>query len=363
MKDTRISIAELPRLVEALPAPERALFHRLFHLSSTVGRLSPPPSMHAWIKGHFGAVERVLVQRIVKVTNLVTMEGALFNELRASRPMEAKDDADLKATIMQNVGDPFCRPLEGTPEDVFGRIRGRHSITASNIAKYDGFHGLVIFDRHDPLDFNAEEVADYIDTSLAWAREAHRTDPQARYFFFMWNCLWRAGASILHGHAQLTLTREMHYPKVEALRRAALSYRQKWGSGYFDDLFAVHKALGLAFEKDGVRVLAYLTPIKEKETLMMAEGVEASFKLAVYRALNCFVHRLGVRSFNLAFYLPPIASTEEDWSEFPVLARLVDRGDLNNRTADFGAMELYAASVVSSDPFRVVEALREEFGA
>ena len=38
---------------------------------------------------------------------------------------------------------------------------------------------------------------------------------------------------------------------------------------------------------------------------------------------------------------------------------MVDRGDPMNRTADFGAMELYASSVVSSDPFRVAAALRE----
>jgi len=44
----------------------------------------------------------------------------------------------------------------------------------------------------------------------------------------------------------------------------------------------------------------------------------------------------------------------------PVVVRLVDRGDPLNRTSDFGAMELYAASVVSSDPFRVAEVLWED---
>jgi hypothetical protein len=39
----------------------------------------------------------------------------------------------------------------------------------------------------------------------------------------------------------------------------------------------------------------------------------------------------------------------------------VDRGDPHNKTADIGAMELYAASVIASDPFRVAETLREAF--
>jgi hypothetical protein len=37
----------------------------------------------------------------------------------------------------------------------------------------------------------------------------------------------------------------------------------------------------------------------------------------------------------------------------------VDRGDPANRTSDIGAMELYAAPVVASDPFRVAETLRD----
>jgi hypothetical protein len=44
-----------------------------------------------------------------------------------------------------------------------------------------------------------------------------------------------------------------------------------------------------------------------------------------------------------------------------MVVRIVDRGDPNNKTADIGAMELYAASVIASDPFRVAEALREVF--
>ena len=55
--------------------------------------------------------------------------------------------------------------------------------------------------------------------------------------------------------------------------------------------------------------------------------------------------------------MPPLAAVSEDWSGFPVIVRLVDRGDVNTRVADFGAMELYASSVVSSDPFAVATAV------
>jgi hypothetical protein len=77
----------------------------------------------------------------------------------------------------------------------------------------------------------------------------------------------------------------------------------------------------------------------------------------MYRALHYLVERLNVVSFNAVIWEQPLTPTPEDWSGMPVIVRMVDRGDPLNRTSDFGAMELYAASVVSSDPFRVAETL------
>jgi hypothetical protein len=66
---------------------------------------------------------------------------------------------------------------------------------------------------------------------------------------------------------------------------------------------------------------------------------------------------MGVVAHNMALYLPPLAPDGEDWRRFAPHARIVDRGDPANRTSDIGAMELYAASVIASDPFRVADAL------
>ena len=357
MSDASGGIANLEKFVQALAPDDRARFERIFKVTTTVGELKPPETMHDWIRKYFGSLEAVQKQRIVKVTNLITLEAALFNELRASRPMEVKDAADLEQTILSNVGDPFCKPLEGTPEDVFGRVKGKHCITASNVAKYDGFHGLVVFDQHNPLRFTADEVQDYFDTALCWAREAHCADKEARYFFLMWNCLWRSGASILHGHMQMTLGQGMHYARVEHLRRSALLYKLAHGRDYFGDLYAVHRALGLTSEDEDVHILSYLAPIKEREVILVSQHLDQNLKQAVYRVLKCFVEALGVRSFNLALYMQPIDSVPEDWSGFPFVVRIVDRGDPNNKTADFGAMELYASSVITSDPFQVAQTL------
>ena len=75
--------------------------------------------------------------------------------------------------------------------------------------------------------------------------------------------------------------------------------------------------------------------------------------------LACFRDKLGVSSFNLGLATPPLADTEESWEGFPVIIRLVDRGDTGSRVSDIGGMEIYASSVVSSDPFELGRQLEE----
>lgn len=360
MSEATGKITDLPALIESLRPEDRAAAERIFDAGATTGRLDPPEAMRAWIENSFGSVDAVLEQRIVRVTNRVTLEGTLFNGLRASRPLDTGVSIDLEREIDATAGDPFCHPEEGTPADVFGRVRGEHAITASNVAKYDGFHGVVVFDDHNPLHLTPEKVSDYVSVGLEWCRRALEADPQARYPFLMWNCLWRAGGSIIHGHAQVTATRGSHYPKVERLRRASSSYKSEHGSDYFDDLYRVHAALGLDVPaEDGVRAFASLSPVKEKEVVVIGRSSEDEhLRRTVGALLRDYVQALGVRAFNVAFYMPPLAPTEEDWSEFPTVVHLVDRGSPANRTSDIGAMELYAASVVASDPFRVAEVLR-----
>jgi hypothetical protein len=355
------NISRLGELVEALPQADRERFRRIFLVNTSTGRLEPTAAMLEWIERQFGSVETVREQKVVRVTNLVTMEGSLFNPLRSRRPMAIGKREELTAIIEKERGGAFCRPLESTPEDTFGRVRGKHSVTASNIAKFDGFSGVVVFEEHDPLTFTPEAIVDYIDTGVAWLRKAHEQDEEAKYPFLLWNCLCRAGSSIVHGHAQMILGREMHYARVEGLRRAAQAYEQEWGSNYFDDLYLVHHSLGLALEREGTRILVYLTPVKDREVLLFSPNLDDGLKGSIYKVLDGYVRGMGVSSFNVALCMPPFGSTRESWSGFPVVARIVDRGDPMNRTVDVAAMELYASSVLFSDPFQVMTALRGWF--
>ncbi len=354
------TIVDLNVLVEALPQKSKELFQRIFSFSITEGCLKPPETMLPWIEQQFGSVDRVTEQKIIKVTNMVTFEGSIFNSLRALRPRQFEDRLRVEARILDRAkDDPLSKPLEDTPEDIFGRIKGKHCITASNIAKYDGLHGMIIFKDFNPLKFSREEVIDYLDTGWRWAQKAHEFDPLARYYFFLWNALKKAGASLAHGHAQVVLGRDHHYAKIEALRQAALQYKAKYNSDYFDDLYQVHLNLGLALEKNGIRILSYLTPIKEKEMMLLSPALNDSFKNIVYEVLACFRDCMHVTSFNVGIATPPLNSIPKVWKNFPVIARIVDRGYPWDGSSDFGTMELYAASIISSDPFQVARELKK----
>jgi hypothetical protein len=359
-----VSIVELEERIAALPPEPRAAAGRIYAVSATTGTLVPPDTMRPWIEKLFGSVDAVRSQRIVRVTDLVTLEGALFNALRAMRPMTLpeKSAQEITETIRATAGDPFCSVETGTPADDFGRIRGPGSVTASNVAKYDGYHGVLVFDAHDPLGpMDAAVIAGHLATARKWAEAAVERDPAAPYYFLMWNCLWRAGGSIVHGHMQMTTTRGMHYPKVERLRQAAAGYLSGHGRDYFDDLWLVHEALGLGVTVGGARIFATLTPVKERELVIL--GVPGADEGSIAGGIACALaalRGLGVVAHDLALYIPPLAADGTDWRRFPPVARLVDRGDPGNRTCDIGSMELYAASVIASDPFTVAAALAGE---
>lgn len=130
------------------------ILNQIYGFYFGVGTLKIPKSFESKILECFGhrneqgeitetthqVVERIKNQQIVKTYNKWTGEGALFNSLRTSRPgmnrqnME-KEKKQLDKLLDESIGDcDFCQPDKYTPEDVFGRVVGDHSITASNIA-------------------------------------------------------------------------------------------------------------------------------------------------------------------------------------------------------------------------------------
>lgn len=371
------SILKLEDIINTLKKEDKEsykTFNSIFQVSSATGSMKIPYTYKKRVLQLFGkrddngnvietekdVIKRIESQQIVKIYNKWTGSGSLFNSLRASRPgVKDEEIANLRQKVDEYIKASekeceFCNPEKYTPEDVFGRIKGKYGITGSNIAKYDAWSSMIFFKKHNPLEFSFEELSDYIDTGFKWFKRVHNYDKQFKYPFFLWNCLQKAGASQIHGHAQILMTDNIHYAKPQFLRKVFRQYMRWTGKNYFKDLYKAHETLELALDGE-VNGFASITPIKEKEFIIITRDNPSksdSVKEAIYKVLRCYIDELGVTSFNLVISCPAFGEPT-----FPYIIQIVDRGNIFKTTADMGAMELYGSSVVSDDPYSVIKAV------
>lgn len=377
------SIMDIEKRIEFLRETDKAsydLLKRIYRFDLGVGEQVIPNSFKTRVFDYFShnnaageitdsleeVLDRIQKQKIIKIQNKWTGEGTLFNSIRAERPGirdRAKDEE--KNHIFQLIEESrkncdFCHPEKYTPEDVFGRINGKHSITAANLAKYDVWSSLVIFRNHNPLEFSFEEFSDYLETGFTWFQAVNNRNPQYKYPFFVWNCLPRAGASQVHGHCQILMSKEP-YSRVEILQKAWQQYGIETGDDYFQDIYTVHRLLGLSGSLGDVDFFASITPVKEKEVTIISKNPskDTDSKKTIFKILRCFIDVLGVYSFNLSISCPAI----NDENIHPYIIHIVDRGSLLKSTADVGGMELYGSSVAADDPYKVIAVLKRYFNS
>jgi hypothetical protein len=383
-------IMDLAKTVSRLRSEDRTLWHNFFEVMETQGEMCIPKSFRKKTLRYFGrqqetenaVCERVQKQNILRIRNKWSGEEALFNELRADRPGMRPDPRELTRVNevvkkAKQKGCDFCNPLRYTSKDVFGRIQRtfideqgvkRTVWTGSNVAKYDAWSGMVYFWHHHPLEFTRAEMDAVIDAGFEWFSRVQTRDCEAKYPFFLWNCLTKAGASQVHPHAQVLIARSQPYGKVRTLFQTITRYEEHSSSWfiktrrYLDDLYLTHKIIGLgqdvsSGDDDPVHLLVSITPVKEKETLIIAEKSPASSESArhaIFSTVRCLVDDLGVTSFNVAILMPQI----EISGKIPFcLIRIVDRGSLSKATSDIGGMELYGTTVVATDPYIVARKL------
>lgn len=381
MLDDINSMSDLDKRVQYLRRTDESaycLFKRIYKFDSQIGRQIIPDSFQSKVLNYFGrrdalgniietleeVVERIEKQKITKITNKWTGESTLFNSLRADRPgirgadLEKEKKYVLKLIKESEEGCDFCQAEKYTPEDEFGRIIGKYSITAANIAKYDVWSSLVIFKDHNPLNFSGDEFDDYLKTSYTWFKTVYHNHPQFVFPFFVWNCMPRAGASQIHGHCQILMSKEP-YAGVETLHKAYHNYKKEVGTDFFNDLYQVHYSLGLSHKNGNTRFFANITPLKEKEVIIISKNPfeDVKSKKTILKILKCFIESMGVFSFNLSISSPSLNKKED----FPHITRIVDRGSLLKSTADMGGMELYGSSVVANDPYNIINILKDVF--
>jgi len=373
-------ITELDNLVDRLPDDTKDIFNNLLFKKTDKGKRMVPPAFYERFWRYFRegdetreqTIERASEQTVVRTFNRYTLQGALFNELRTSKPgsrvderekyrkdviagvHKAHEDKEYGDNCEKDEGCDFCHPEKYTTKDSEERIEKNGHVTAINAAGYNSNNGMIIFRNWNPLKFTLQNFSDWIGLASEWFKKKRAEDVALEYPFLMWNCLEKSGASQIHGHMHMLIESGMAYDDVERLRDASERYRQG-GRNFFKDLSRVHKELGLGFEYNGADVFASLTPKKDKETLVVSNTLEGLVE-PLFKVLRCFIDKMDVFAFNMVVQMPALTE-KKGWQDFPYIGRVVDRGNPLKIGSDFAGMEIYGTPVIGSDSYRVVEEL------
>ena len=394
------AVVELPDFISRHPD---ATFNSLFIVERKSAHLKIPGTFADKVKKMFARypggtddISFIENQNIVTTYNRFTDEYSLFNEIRRYRPgymekLPAEDEEKVELIMNETAGADkcdFCR-MDRSAEDVFGRVVGDHCFTASNVAKYEQWHGLVIGKQHHPLIMDPAVIGDYIATSKRWFQKVHELDVEARFPHAMYDAGPRASASQIHSHMQISITHDRFYSKAEHARQAAIDYEEEnVGRNYWQDVAHVHESLGLAIRNGRSMVISHLCPVKEREIIVVTESSDdPSFAETIAIALQALKDDVGTRAFSMAVLfeeIPLNTATEENKDDevlvnsrtsrkfrressgkadrlarsYPALARIVDRGNPLDRRSDVGAMEFFGANNVGADPYHIMPFLR-----
>ncbi|XP_068678167.1 uncharacterized protein [Montipora foliosa] len=362
-------------------------FNRIFRVSMKSSKMAVPKSFEAKLTRWFHlpddtndeqSIKRAELQTVVRVFDRWTCNQTCFNAARALKPLNNGEENPVSSMDVSDgskvPGCDFCSPFDYTAADLWGRLENDSGLTASNVAKYDALHSMVVFKEHLPSHWNKTKLADMLDLCTEWFGITHKNNSQAIYPIMNWNCRARAGASQHHGHCHMLLAENFHYGQWEQLRQAAKLYSWEHpGFDYFDDLVAAHRNLGLAKTFGDACVFAHLAPYCGYEFKAVSWNFDDNFKQAINEAVEALIFKFGSKCFNLCIHFPPLENgklrkfeAEEEVKNscletgevaMPFIAHLVDRGGVQSSSSDVCGMRIYGSAIVNEDPFSIAQQL------
>lgn len=324
--------------------------------------------------------EKFRNQTLLRIINPYLLKSTSFNTSRAQRNGDSNKLSDEDRDFIENQiqgSKPFNDVEANTPIPSFleERIYGEHCKGCTNLSKFADVHDIVVFNEPNPLKFNYEQLENYIKVAfqmLDLSKEAKikkegLNKNEIFYNSIGWNSLWKAGSSIPWGHLQTLLYGGDSFPPISTFSKiqAFKNYRRNHKSNLFNDIYEIHKGLDLGFSHENTDIFASLTPIKEKEIIMHThyqnEEERKGLVIPLYRALKSLIEDFSVNSFNVLVSQFPLRELGISNSSM-YTTRIVDRGNISTRTGDIAFSELLnEESVVASDPFEVIEKVRQRF--
>ncbi|KAK3769585.1 hypothetical protein RRG08_007988 [Elysia crispata] len=371
-QDTELSIAGLPEFLKgwAKSSDKKcknlyARFSAIYTVEKRYGNVKMPKSFEPKVRGWLGNKEELFKelfhQEIIHMVNTYTRETTVFNPLRDKRPVtkpkESEEDYIKRITQESRATCDFCKYKNFTAEHTFGREETKLSFTASNIFKLDTLHAVVAMKDHDPINWSFEQFMDMMLLTVKWLEKANIDEPSAVYPAIIWDLLPKSGSSQLHPHDQVFLSPNRYQGMVETWRRAAQDYFSDFQSNYFSDLVSIYSALGLVAKHRSAVVLASLTPRKDNEVIIIAAKADKDFFELIYFVLRAYIDDLKKYSFSLGGGFPAM-SPDAKAGRIPAFVRVITRGVTTEIRTDISALELFTATNVNIDPYKVIADIR-----
>ena len=303
------------KIIEKLS--KEKIFHRLFKINIEEINLNNLPEKYLEFQK----------QKLIFINDKILNKSVIFNLSRKKRPQPSQINK------IQDK-DPFCFYETETPIDEIGRLENKSAATASNLSKMADYHSLIMFKKHNLSDIDEKDFILAMNLAKEWFQAIEHFNNEIKTKIFIWNYHFHSGASILHPHFQV-LAYKNNLLKIKDLKDRLENYKNKFKSDYFQDYFKLMKKVGLAKEKNNLKIWASLTPEKEKGLNFYGDIFQGSQFL--WKILQNLIKE-GTQSFNIFYIL------DLNYGFF------VDRGEINKLNSDIGALEIFNIKIISSDP-------------
>jgi galactose-1-phosphate uridylyltransferase len=288
------------------------------------------------------------------------------------------DLADLIETSRETC--PFCPETRDTETPVFtadlipgDRLKRNENILFPNKSPFGEYHGVGILTNahYIPMEeYTEQTIEDSLLLTQEYFHAVHHKDASARFPVYVWNFLPPSAGSIVHPHIQVLLE-SRPVPTIEVLTRKCRKWREAHGEEFWTPLIReeTNREERLICEREDVAVLASFAPRGFREILLVLPGSGSladldqgqirTFSWALVRLLKAY-HAMGVGSFNLVTYSPPMGGVAP---AFPFHVKLISRpyprGIYTNDTGFFERM--YDLWIIDTLPEEIARQARPFF--
>ena len=334
---------------------QQRLLHSIYRVRKRMSDVSVPD------KKSKGEKYQREYQTLLFVDNLYSFESVVFNLAKVAHPQPY---VNVSEHIRKTVEDArkncdFCSVKKTTAADTFGMMESKHTVIVSNAFKIQKYHGLAIFKRHHPLEWDQEQFIDCMALIMRWFKKVHEVSPDDVYKVIYWDLLLKSGVSQMHPHMHLVLGNRQYFAKYLEWHHAGLKFSEEHqGANYWTSLVQVYTTLGLTTTFGNATVFASLTPKRDYEVVVIAKEPCLDFFRLVFFALRTFIEDIGEPSVCMGYNFPK-SGAPAGGRELPMLFRLVSRGDPASLQSDIGSYDLYGTPNINRDPYKVIRAIRE----